>query len=82
MELIEFFTGFVVAVNEFISAIQWVFDTITIIMTCVQGIWDFFYDTLPRLYELSQTVPMWLWTFPLAIISWRLFVFAKSFGGD
>lgn len=82
MELIEFFANFVIAVNEFISAIQWVFNTIIIIMNAFQGIWAFITSVLPRVYQLSQVVPMWLWTFPLAIVSWRLIVFAKSAGGD
>lgn len=82
MELGAFFAEYVIAVNEFISAIQWVFNTIIIIMTAFQGIWAFITTVLPRLYDLSSIVPMWLWTFPLALISWRLIVFVKSAGGD
>lgn len=82
MELLTFLSEFVVAMNQFISAINYVFQILTLIINMIMGIKTFIDSVLPRIYELSHFVPAWLWVFPLGLISWRLVLFCKNLGGE
>ena len=73
---------FVKAANEIIKAINYIFQVITLIIHMFQGIKSFIDNVLPRIYEMSQTVPPWLWVIPLGVISWRLVMFCKNLGGS
>lgn len=81
-EVVTFLVEFVTAANEFIKAINYIFQIITLIINMFQGIKSFIDNVLPRIYELSQTVPSWLWVIPLGFISWRLVMFCKNLGGN
>ena len=81
-ELLDFAYTFVIAMNEFVEAIQYFFNQIITILNAFYGVYQFITSVLPRLYSLSNVVPMWLFAFPLAFISWRLIIFIKNAGGD
>lgn len=81
-QLIDMAVTFVTAVNEFIAAIQYIFDQITTVLHAFYAVFQFVQQILPKIYSLSNVVPMWLFAFPLAFISWRIIIFIKNAGGD
>ena len=82
METLTALAEFVYAMNEFIQAINYIFQVLTLFINAFNGIKHFVENVLPRIYELSQCVPAWLWVFPLGLISWRLVLFCKNLGGE
>lgn len=70
------------AANLFVSAIQWAFNQIIIVFAGFYTIFNFITSAIHFIYGFAQYVPSWLWVFALAFISWRLFVFVKSVGGE
>lgn len=82
MELLDIINTIIDAVAVFVVAIQWAFDFLANIITSFYTVWNFVTSALSFVYSFSSLVPSWLWSFPLAYISFRLVVFVKNIGGD
>lgn len=84
MDLIGIFTLIIEFGNTFVEAVQYIFNLLTLIITSLWAIWNFITSAIQIVYSWSNIVPMWLWSFPLAYISYRMVVFVKNFviGGD
>lgn len=82
MGIFDIIDYMVQGINLFVSAIQWFFNQIITVFTGFYTIWQWITSALHFIYGFAQYVPAWLWVFALAFISWRLFVFVKSVGGE